>query len=58
MCLKATNLVLGNWSATLLRVHLLQVKVAIKGNSNGNSVRYEATTDCDQLTPSFEKIGQ
>ena len=36
----------GNW------------KVAIKGNANGNSVSYEASTDCDQLTPSFEKIGK
>ena len=33
-------------------------KVEIKGNANGNSVSYEATTDCDQLTPSFEKIGK
>lgn len=32
--------------------------IAINGNSNGNSVRYTATTACNQLTPSFEKIGQ
>ena len=32
--------------------------VAISGNANGNSVSYDATTDCDQLTPSFEKIGK
>ncbi|PWJ35397.1 type IV pilin protein [Fibrobacter succinogenes] len=32
--------------------------IAIAGNSNGNSVKYTATTNCDQLTPTFEKIGQ
>ena len=36
----------GNWN------------IAIAANTNGNSVSYTATTDCDQLTPSFEKIGK
>ena len=36
----------GNW------------KIKITANSNGNSVSYDATTACTQLTPSFEKIGK
>ena len=38
----------GNWT------------IEIKGNSNGNSVSYEAdvTAACEQLTPSFKKIGK
>ncbi len=32
--------------------------IKIDGNENGNSVKYTAATNCDQLTPSFEKIGQ
>ncbi len=32
--------------------------VDIKANSNGNSVRYDAATNCAQLTPSFTKIGK
>lgn len=38
----------GNWT------------IEIKGNSNGNSVSYVAdvTAACEQLTPSFKKIGK
>ena len=32
--------------------------IAIKANSNGNSVSYTASTNCPQLTPSFDKIGK
>ena len=32
--------------------------IDIKANSNGNSVSYEAETTCEQLTPSFTKIGK
>ena len=32
--------------------------IAIKANSNGNSVSYDASTNCAQLTPSFTKIGK
>jgi prepilin-type N-terminal cleavage/methylation domain-containing protein len=32
--------------------------IDIKANSNGNSVRYNAATNCAQLTPSFTKIGK
>jgi prepilin-type N-terminal cleavage/methylation domain-containing protein len=32
--------------------------VDIAANTNGNSVRYTAQTACDQLTPSFSKIGK
>ena len=32
--------------------------ISIKANSNGNSVTYTASTDCDQLTPTFENIGK
>ena len=36
----------GNWA------------VKVIGNSNGNSLSYDATTGCDELTPSFTKIGK
>ena len=32
--------------------------IKVKAASNGNSLKYEATTACAELTPSFEKIGQ
>jgi len=32
--------------------------IEIKGNANGNSVSYDADTNCEQLTPSFKKIGK
>jgi len=32
--------------------------IKIDANANGNSVSYTASTNCDQLTPSFEKIGK
>lgn len=32
--------------------------ISITANSNGNSVTYTASTDCDQLTPTFENIGK
>lgn len=42
-------------SATLDNAHW---SISIKANSNGNSVAYTASTDCDQLTPTFENIGK
>ena len=33
-------------------------KITTKGASNGNSLKYTATTTCSQLTPSFDKIGK
>ena len=32
--------------------------ISITANSNGNSVSYAAATNCPQLTPTFDKIGQ
>jgi prepilin-type N-terminal cleavage/methylation domain-containing protein len=32
--------------------------IDIKANTNGNSVSYDAQTNCAQLTPSFTKIGK
>lgn len=32
--------------------------IKVTAATNGNSLTYQATTACDELTPSFEKIGQ
>ena len=32
--------------------------ITVKAASNGNSLTYEATTACGELTPSFDKIGK
>ena len=36
----------GDWSIT------------VKAASNGNSLQYESATNCEELTPSFTKIGK
>ncbi len=33
-------------------------KITTVGASNGNSLKYTASTSCSQLTPSFDKIGK
>ncbi len=33
-------------------------KIALTAQTNGNSLKYTATTSCSELTPSFTKIGQ
>ena len=33
-------------------------KITTVASSNGNSVTYQASTNCAQLTPSFDKIGK
>ena len=32
--------------------------VKVTANTNGNSLAYDATTNCAELTPSFTKIGK
>ena len=33
-------------------------KIVLNAQSNGNSLKYTASTSCSELTPSFAKIGQ
>jgi prepilin-type N-terminal cleavage/methylation domain-containing protein len=33
-------------------------KITTSGATNGNSLTYQASTNCSQLTPSFDKIGK
>ena len=35
-----------------------QWKIDVTNSGTGNSVKYDATTTCAQLTPTFEKIGK